>query len=380
MSNDSINNDSVPGFQPGEDVVAKIAVIDKITETLYNVLKGKKLEVIEIPKDHPKNELRQLVDYVNNFVEEYNSFSDFMYSMARGDLDYSPPRSKMVVAQSFKSLQSSLRHLAYVTQRISSGDFEHKVSFMGDFSEAFNKMTQQLKDAFEKIERQNIELKNANEIITVEKEKSEKLLLNILPLKVAVELKEFGKSEPQLFENVTVFFSDMVGFTSISADLEPKILISELSDIFTSFDEIMENNSCERIKTIGDAYLAVCGMPMKDNDHAYNLTSAASEIVKYLHRRNETAELKWRVRIGIHSGALVGGIVGVKKYIYDIFGDTINTASRMESCSEPMKINVSEATYKLVKDRFRFTDRGEMEVKGKGRMKMYFMDEPISGL
>jgi class 3 adenylate cyclase len=354
-------------------VVAKIELIDKITETIYKILKGKDIEEISIPADLPDNEIRQLIRYMNDFVDEYKSFSDFMYSMARGELDYSPPKSKMVVAQSFKSLQSSLRHLTYVTQRIASGDFDHQVNFMGDFSTFFNQMTQQLKDAFEKIEKQNIELTNANEIIMIEKEKSEKLLLNILPLKVAVELKESGKSEPQLFENVTVFFSDFVGFTTVSSSIGPKQLISELNDIFTNFDEIMEAHECERIKTIGDAYLAVCGMPIPNRMHAHRLTGAACEIIQYLRRRNETAELKWRARIGIHSGSLVGGIVGVKKYIYDIFGDTINTAARMESSGEPMRINVSEATFRLVKDQFRFIERGEVEAKGKGKMNMYFL-------
>lgn len=374
MTENSNNNKSDTGFQPSLQVVAEIATIDKITETIYKVLKGKKLEEIVIPADHPENEIRQLLGYVNTFVREYSSFSEFMYSIARGELDYSPPKSNMVVAQSFKSLQSSLRHLTYVTQHIASGDFDHKVSFMGDFSEAFNRMAGQLKDAFEKIEKQNLELTTANEIITVEKNKSEKLLLNVLPLKVAAELKEFGKSEPQLFENVSVFFSDMVSFTALSTKIEPKRLISELNEIFTAFDEIMDNNACERIKTIGDAYLAVCGMPMPNKNHALHLATAATEILRYLRQRNESTELQWQVRIGIHSGSLVGGIVGIKKYIYDVFGDTINTASRMESNSGPMKINVSEITRNLLGDRFRFMDRGEIDVKGKGTMKMYFME------
>lgn len=213
--------------------------------------------------------------------------------------------------------------------------------------------------------------------IQLEKEKSDELLLNILPLKVAEDLKEFGHSEPQLFPDVSVFFSDVVGFTSLSGELQPKLLIEELSDIFTNFDQIIDRYSCQRIKTIGDAYLCVSGMPVADHRHAHNLLNAALEIIQYLHRRNETSEVKWQIRVGINSGPVIGGIVGIKKYLYDVFGDTINTASRMESNSDTMRINISENTWQLVKDDFKITPRGEFEVKGKGAMHMYFVDDRL---
>lgn len=206
-----------------------------------------------------------------------------------------------------------------------------------------------------------------------EKVKTEELLLNTLPLKVVNDLKENGKTEPESFENVTVFFSDIVGFTSLSAKLNPDLLIKELNLIFTAFDDIMVKNHCERIKTIGDAYLAVCGMPEKNDHHAEHMILAAIEIRHFLENRNSLSEVKWKIRIGIHSGKVIGGIVGVRKYIYDVFGDTINTTSRMESNSKPMEINVSETTYNLVKDKFQFNFRKPMEIKGKGLMKMYFL-------
>jgi len=190
--------------------------------------------------------------------------------------------------------------------------------------------------------------KKANARLELEKAKSDKLLLNILPVRVANDLKEKGKSEPESFENVTVYFSDIVGFTNLASQLEPKVLIAELNNIFTVFDNIIEKNQCERIKTIGDAYFCVCGMP---------------------------DENPWKIRIGIHTGKVVGGVVGVKKYIYDVFGDTINTTARMESHSEPMKINVSETTYQIVKNKFNVIERGSIPVKGKGDMKMYFVDD-----
>jgi len=209
-----------------------------------------------------------------------------------------------------------------------------------------------------------------------EKEKSDKLLLNILPAKVADELKNKGKAEPELFDKVTVLFSDIVGFTELTTKIKPKDLIRELNDIISGFDEIMEKHNCERIKTVGDAYIAVCGMPTPNRNHAKNIISAAIEIVHYLENRNISNNHKWEIRVGIDTGKVVGGIIGTKKYIYDIFGDPINTASRLESNSEIMKIHLSETTYKLVKDNFDFEEQVPLEVKGKGKMKMYFVKTP----
>jgi ligand-binding sensor domain-containing protein/class 3 adenylate cyclase len=226
----------------------------------------------------------------------------------------------------------------------------------------------------EKVVERTVEIVKQKEVIEKEKEKSEQLLLNTLPVKVVDDLKKNGKTEPQAFENVTIFFSDVVGFTTISSSLEPKVIIDELNDIFTAFDDIMSNNQCERIKTIGDAYMAVCGMPEKNEKHAYNMVKAALEIRNYMQTRKSKSNTEWKIRIGIHSGQVVGGIVGIRKYIYDVFGDAINTASRMESNSEPMKINVSESTYIILKDSFNFVERGTFEVKGKGKMKMFFVE------
>ena len=224
-----------------------------------------------------------------------------------------------------------------------------------------------------KLAEANIKLLESNEIIEQERQRSEKLLLNILPKKIAEELKENGCAKPECFENVSVMFSDIVGFTRISEKMEPSVLIGELNELFTGFDRIVRSCGCERIKTIGDAYMCVCGMPEKNDSHAINIIGAALKIVEYLNKRNKTAPLKWNIRIGIHSGKVVGGVVGTEKYIYDIFGDTINMASRMESNSEPMKINVSETTFNLASESFSFTERPRREIKGKGNAGMYFV-------
>ena len=335
-------------------------LIDQITEAFHWVLKGRAPDPIDIPENLPDNEIRQLLTYVNRFLTEYRPIAMAMKEVSEGRLEAPSPSGSMSVAQSYKALQSNLRHLTWKTQQIASGRLEERVDFMGEFSRAFNAMTQQLKDSFE--------------AIRVEQAKSEELLLNILPAQVANELKETGRSEPQSFEAVTVLFTDVVDFTRHSTQVSPRALIEELNTIFTRFDEVMEAHGCERIKSIGDAYLAVCGMPEANPDHAHEMVAAAIEILAYMRERKQARGEGWDIRIGIHSGRLVGGIVGIKKYIYDVFGDTINTASRMETCSEPMRINVSETTYALVKDDFSFIPRDPVEVKGKGEMRMYFVD------
>lgn len=210
--------------------------------------------------------------------------------------------------------------------------------------------------------------------VIIEKEKSEALLLNTLPSKVVDDLKKYGKTEPEVFENVTVYFSDICNFTDISGRLDPKVTISELNELFTAFDDIMTRHNCERIKTLGDGYMAVSGIPEKDENHALNMAKAALEIRDFLQERAKTHEIKWLARIGLNSGKVTGGIVGVRKYLYDIFGDTVNTASRMESNSEPMRINCSESTYSILKDQFKFSPRDVKMVKGKGEMQMYFLE------
>lgn len=237
---------------------------------------------------------------------------------------------------------------------------------------------EQLEEQKYKMAEANVTLLEQKEIIEEERHRSEKLLQNILPVKVADQLKENGKTEPENFEDVTVFFSDLVDFTKTSANLQPKELIEELNDLFTVFDHIMENNHCERIKTIGDAYLCVCGMPEANEQHAENIVKSALEIVRYLKKRNQKAKHKWSIRIGIHTGKVVGGVVGIKKYIYDVFGDTINMASRMESHSEPMRVNISDTTYKLISDKFNCDGRGPLPVKGKGLYRMYYVEDSLN--
>lgn len=225
--------------------------------------------------------------------------------------------------------------------------------------------------AFEMAKRHNF-LQRKN--IETEKRKSDKLLLNILPESVAEEIKVHGSAAPQVFNNVSVLLADIVNFTELSSGMEPEVLIDTLNELFTAFDTIIEKNHCERIKTIGDAYMAVSGMPEEDVHHAINISVAALEFIDFCKERNRTHPVNVQLRIGIHSGKVVGAVVGIKKYIYDVFGSTINTASRMQAHSEPMKINITDSTYELIKDHFRCTARNEIPVKGLGNVKMYFLE------
>ena len=208
--------------------------------------------------------------------------------------------------------------------------------------------------------------------------RSEKLLLNILPAEVADELKKKGSSGARQFDDITVIFTDFVNFTAITEKMHPQALVDELDICFKAFDGIITKYGIEKIKTIGDAYMAVAGLPVPDAQHAVKTVTAAIEIDAFVQqRKKQIGEMAFDIRIGLNSGSVVAGIVGLKKFVYDIWGDTVNTAARMEQNSEPGKINISESTYELVKDRFVCTYRGELDVKNKGKLKMYFVDKKV---
>ncbi len=209
--------------------------------------------------------------------------------------------------------------------------------------------------------------------IAAEKKKSESLLLNILPEDIAQELKQHGKTEAREYEEVTILFTDFVGFTALSEQMTATALVQEINTCFTAFDEIITKYQLEKIKTIGDAYMAVCGLPQKNNKHAYLAVEAALEMNRYIQQRLVSGG-KFNIRIGLHTGHVVAGIVGTKKFAYDIWGDAVNTASRIEHHSEPGKVNISAQTYQLIKDYFNVSARGSLKVKNKGEIEMYFVD------
>ncbi|MBL7819696.1 MAG: tetratricopeptide repeat protein [Saprospiraceae bacterium] len=214
--------------------------------------------------------------------------------------------------------------------------------------------------------------------IKVGKKQSDELLLNILPAEVAQELKTKGSADAKQFDDVTVMFTDFKGFTQISEKLSPTELVTEIDTCFKTFDHIMGKYHIEKIKTIGDAYMCAGGLPVSNNTHAEDVIYAALEIQKFMadhlqQRKNEGKEI-FEIRIGIHTGPVVAGIVGVKKFAYDIWGDTVNIASRMESSGEVGKVNISGRTFELVKDKFTCLHRGKIQAKNKGEIDMYFVE------
>lgn len=211
-----------------------------------------------------------------------------------------------------------------------------------------------------------------------EKSKSDDLLLNILPAELADELKQFGSAKAKRHECVTVFFSDFKDFAKITGEMEPEELVAEVDYLFRGFDEIMEVYGLEKIKTIGDAYMCVGGIANDCDDEPVNVIKAALDIQQFLNKvkeeRKAAGQLFFEARIGVNTGPVVAGIVGIKKFAYDIWGDTVNIAARMEEMSEPGKVNISESTYQLVKDHFNCTYRGKLTAKNKGEVDMYFVD------
>ena len=209
------------------------------------------------------------------------------------------------------------------------------------------------------------------------KKRSEELLLNILPFDTAQELKKKGMAETKNFDSVTVLFTDFKGFTTISELLSPKELVTEIDTCFKGIDKVMGKYNIEKIKTIGDAYMAAGGLPTTNTTHPIDVVMAAQEIILFMEslkqERIKNNKPFFEIRIGIHTGPVIAGIVGIKKFSYDIWGDTVNTASRLESSGEVNKINLSGATYDLIKDQYQCEHRGKIEAKNKGKIDMYFL-------
>jgi class 3 adenylate cyclase len=230
-----------------------------------------------------------------------------------------------------------------------------------------------------KLAKKNTEIQEQKAIIEAEKKKAETLLLNILPKEVAEELKEKGFAEPRYYETVTVLFTDFKGFTQVAEKLQPQEIVEMLNFFFQKFDEIAAKHNLEKIKTIGDAYMCAGGIPNGNSTNPIDTVKAGLEMQEFMRQWNlerlVKGELTFELRLGINTGSLVAGVIGRNKFAYDIWGDTVNLASRMESSGEVGKVNISGATYEWVRDQFDCIYRGKVAAKHKGEVDMYFVEK-----
>ena len=217
------------------------------------------------------------------------------------------------------------------------------------------------------------EIKRIQRELQLERDKSEELLLNILPRSIVERLKQNPDIIADGLANSTILFCDIVGFTKLSIEMPPQKLIAMLNQVFLAFDDLVEKHDLEKIKTIGDAYMVASGLPDPRDDHAEVMAEFALDMIAAKDRLAGEMEHPLEIRVGLNSGPVIAGVIGKKKFAYDLWGDAVNTASRMESHGAPGEIQVSQATYELIQDKFNFEDRGVIDVKGKGLMQAYFL-------
>jgi adenylate cyclase len=262
---------------------------------------------------------------------------------------------------------------------------------VNELAQSFSSMTAQLQNLFETLEQRvsertmelasmndhlHLEIQERQEVqqrLVIEQDKVEQLLLNMLPGPIVSQLKNNQNSIPEYFEEATILFADIVGFTSLSEQLEPLELVALLNRIFCRFDELAERFNLEKIKTIGDAYMVASGLPVRRQDHAEAIAEMALAMQQVMVDLQVEDGCPCSIRIGINSGTVVAGVIGTKKFIYDLWGDSVNIASRMESHGEPERIHVTEATYLRIKDRYELELRGLVSIKGKGMMRTYWL-------
>ena len=282
-----------------------------------------------------------------------------------------------VIASSFlaRRMVRPIQVLREAAEALGTGKMNQRIEItsgdeLQELAEQFNNMSQQLADSHAGLETK-VEKRTAE--LAAEQAKSRSLLRNILPETVIDELTETNQVRPVRHEDVTILFTDFVGFTEVTSTMPADRMVAELNEIFAAFDDIVYEEKVEKIKTIGDAYMAASGLLDDTSKHAHRCVRAALRFLDYLDERNRNSAFKWQLRVGVHSGPVVSGVVGKNKYAFDIWGDTVNIASRMESSGEVGHVNISAYTFHLIRDSFDCEYRGKISAKGKGDVDMYFV-------
>ena len=283
-----------------------------------------------------------------------------------------------------RHVERGLSDLKRGADLIGAGDLDHSISIrsddeLGDLASSFNHMSAQLKTAYSNLTQANEELASRHQEVQQQRERSDSLLLNILPSQIAEELRSKGLVDPKYFEDVTILFTDFVGFSNSTTKLSAEDLVHLLHDYFTAFDQIAMRYGLEKLKTIGDSYMCVGGMPARTPSHPVDMVMAAFEMVEAVRSRAGDGP-GWGVRIGIHTGPVIAGVVGIRKFAFDVWGESVNLSSRMESSGAENRVNISRQTYSRVKDFFACESRGPIMTKDKLSHDMYFVDSLLPAL
>ena len=271
-----------------------------------------------------------------------------------------------------------IRLLSLAVQQLEQGKFAEIQSIRGvrelnQLVTAFNQMASILHQREKEKETALTDLGEKATALEKEKGRTEKLLLNVLPIAIADRLQRGEKVEAETFPEVTVLFADVVGFTKLAAELGPRSVTNLLNELFEIFDDLAEKYKLEKIKTIGDCYMAVAGVPDRSPTHAQQMADFSLEALSILKSQNQKLSRNLQIRIGMHSGTVAAGIIGRKKFAYDLWGDVVNVTNRLEGTAEPMKIHVSESVHARLEDSYIFEDRGEVELRNRGKLRTYYL-------
>ena len=351
----------------------------EIMETYHNLIAGQQAYFLT-RKSLEKQQLNQFINQLKAQIQQDLSLSFYQYNQAKDYLEKAELNLQKVsvleenISEISNQFQQESDQISQ--QLLTLSDEEVKLAHQ-DIKTTSRQMMVILASAIIAMVTLSTVIWNSFQMalkqLAVEQEKSERLLLNILPETIAQRLKHQPGTIAENFEEVTVLFADIAGFTQLSTQISPTELVNLLNEIFSAFDQITTQKNLEKIKTIGDAYLVVGGLPTPRKDHAIAIAELALEMQTALAEFNQKYYQNLQIRIGINTGPVVAGVIGAKKFIYDLWGDTVNTASRMESHGIIGEIQVTEATYQQLKHDFNCEERGSITVKGKGKMNTYLV-------